>query len=84
MNAARVLDPLKNIGPLDPPARYGVSGVPHDGPWIELWVRVERDSISQALYCSHGCPVAVACGSMICDLVRGRTVEMAMQIEAES
>lgn len=70
----------RNIGPLDG-ARYGVSGEPGEGPWIEVWLRVEGARIADAAYRCHGCPSAIASGSVLCDLVRGRTLEAAARLE---
>jgi nitrogen fixation NifU-like protein len=70
-----------NIGPLEG-ATYGCSGVPGDGPWIEIWLCLETNVIKDAAYRTHGCPSSIASGSMLCDLVRGRTCEQASLIEA--
>lgn len=71
----------RNQGPLEG-AAYGVSGDPGDGPWIEIWLRVEGDRIVDAAYRTHGCPSSIASGSVLCDLVRGRTLAQAMSLEA--
>jgi len=73
----------RNVGPLAPPARYGVSGAPGDGPWIEIWLRVEGERIADAAYRTHGCPASIASASMVCDLVRGRTFEQAMCLDVD-
>jgi NifU-like protein len=73
----------RNIGPLEPPCQYGVSGVPGEGPFVELWVRVEGDQILSAAYKTLSCPSSIACASLACDLVRGRTVEVASRITSE-
>ena len=72
----------RNNGPLDPPARYGVSGEPGEGPWVEIWLRVDGGRIIETAYRTHGCPTSIASGSMLCDLVRGRTLEQASRLEA--
>ena len=70
----------RNQGPLEG-ARYGVSGEPGEGPWIEIWLRVEGDMIVDAAYGCHGCPASIASGSLTCELVRGRTLEAAARLE---
>ena len=72
----------RNIGPMEGVARYGVSGVPGDGPSMEIWLRLSGDLITDAAYRTHGCPSSIASGSCLCDLVRGRSVERARLLTA--
>ena len=72
----------RNIGPLEG-AQYGVSGEPGEGPWIEIWLQVEEGRIVNAAYRTHGCPSSIAAGSVLCDLVRGRTIDQAMRLKAD-
>jgi len=70
----------RNLGPL-PDAQYGVSGEPGEGPWVEIWVRLDGSLIVNAAYRTHGCPSSIASASMVCDLIRGRPVELALRLE---
>lgn len=72
----------RNIGPLEG-ARYGVSGVPGEGPHVEVWIRIEGGLIVEAAYRTHGCPASIASGSCLCDLIRGRTPERARLLTAD-
>jgi NifU-like protein len=72
----------RNIGPLEG-ASYGVSGVPGEGPSMQMWLRIEGGRIVDAAYRTHGCPSSIASGSCICDLVRGRTLEQAGRLTAD-
>ena len=73
----------RNVGPLESPARYGVSGAPGDGPSVEVWLHVRDGVIVNAAARTHGCPSSIACAGLICDLIRGRTIEQAKLLTAE-
>jgi len=81
--AARYVQTPRNVGPLAPPARYGVSGTPGDGPSVQVWLRIKDGVIEDAAARTHGCPSSIACAGLICDLIRGRTVEQALLLTAE-
>lgn len=71
MLSAAALEHVQNLrhrGPLDH-AQYGVAGVPGDGPYVELWVRLDGAKVTAASFNSHGCPSSLACGSLICSLL---------------
>ena len=71
MLSAIALDHLQNPrhrGPLDD-ARYGVAGTPGDGPYVEMWVKLEDRRALDAAFVSHGCPSSMAAGSLMCSLL---------------
>lgn len=61
----------RHRGPLES-ASYGVSGVPGDGPYVEIWVRLENGRILEAAFRTPGCPSSTAAASMLCELATGR------------
>jgi NifU-like protein len=67
----------RNRGELPGANRYGVEGVPGDGPSVEIWLRVEEGKILAASYQTHGCPSSMAASSMVAQIVTGRTPEQA-------
>jgi len=48
--------------------------VPGEGPWIEIWLRIDSETVREAAYGTHGCPSSIASASVICQLAVGRTV----------
>jgi NifU-like protein len=65
-------------GPLDCADRYAVAGSPGDGPYFELWLKLEPSNgspvIRQASYNTHGCPSSMAVGGALCALITGRVL----------
>jgi len=50
------------------------------GDTIELWLKVNSRTISGATFSADGCAATVACGSIITELVKGKTVAEAQRI----
>ena len=73
----------RNCGPLEGATHVGRYGSEGGGPYMTLWLDVQAGRIARAAYKSNGCPAAMACGSMTCEIVRGRTVEEALRLEPE-
>src|SRR6266581_3446441 len=71
----------RNAGSLEDATNYGVAGSPGDGPYMELWLKVDGDIVQRAGFATYGCPAAVACGSLVTQLVTGRTLGIARKIE---
>jgi len=63
-----------NTGPLEDATNIGIAGVPGDGPYMELWLKVVDHKIKQAAFRTYGCPAAIASGSMLTQLAIGRSV----------
>jgi nitrogen fixation NifU-like protein len=72
-----------NCGPLEGATSVGRYGSEGGGPYMTLWIDVQSGRIARAAYKSNGCPAAMACGSMTCEIVRGRTVEEALRLERD-
>ena len=72
-----------NCGPLEGATSVGRYGSEGGGPHMTLWLEVEGGKIKRAAYKSNGCPASMACGSMTCEIVRGRTVEEALRLGPE-
>jgi nitrogen fixation NifU-like protein len=85
MFSAAVMDHVnrrRNCGPLAGATHHGVAGCPGDGPYAEIWLRVEGAKIESAAYATYGCASAIACGSMTAEIVTGRTIEQARRLNA--
>ena len=73
----------RNAGRLDNADRTGQAGTVGSGPFFILYLRIERDTIREAKFQTHGCGLTIASGSMLTELIvnrplaecRGLTVE---------
>jgi nitrogen fixation NifU-like protein len=53
------------------------------GDTIEIWLRVRNGTIAQATFMADGCGTAVASGSMVTELAKGRTIPEARRISQQ-
>ena len=72
----------RHRGPLED-ASYGVSGVPGDGPYVEIWTRVEGGVVARAAFRTPGCPSSTAAASVLCGLAEGREATRVMELTGE-
>lgn len=73
----------KNLGSLsDADAHVSVSA--KDGNNMEMWLVVRDEKVEQISFRSWGCGVTLACGSLITELVRGKTLDEALSIKPDS
>ena len=54
------------------------------GDAMEIYLRLDGDTIEEATFATNGCGPTVACGSKLTSLVTGRTLEEASQITPEA
>lgn len=83
MFSALALDHIntrRNIGPMEGSTHYGVSGVPGEGPYVELWFRVADSSIEECRYKTNGCPTSIASASVVASLLAGKSVQVALSV----
>jgi len=78
---AHALTP-QNLGALPNPE--GFARPQRDcGDYIELYLRIQDEVISDARFLTEGCVQVVACGSALTCLIKGRPVSQALQVDAE-
>ena len=83
MYSAEVLDHFqnpRNVGPLQAPDRTARQENPACGDTMELTLRLNGNRIADIRFRAKGCVPAMACGSAITELVKGKTLEEARQI----
>ena len=73
----------RRVGPLVGATHRGTAGVPGEGPYVILWLKVESEHIVAAAYQSHGCPAAMASASMAAQLIEGKSVDAAARVTSE-
>ena len=69
-----------NVGEIPDADGIGNVGNPVCGDIMRLYIKVENGRIKDAKFKTFGCAAAIATSSMVTDLVRGKTVEEALQI----
>ena len=70
-----------NFGPLEE-ATVKVGGHnPSCGDRIELYLKVEEGRIAEARFTGQGCAISQSSASMMTDLIRGRTLDEALELE---
>lgn len=72
----------RNTGEVDGATHYGQFGIPGDGPYVQLWLKVEEGVITKTGYETYGCPASVGCASMLAEVLVGRSLETAGKIDA--
>ncbi len=72
----------RNAGTLvDPDGEATLSGICEDT--VRIQVRLNHDRIEEIAFMTDGCSATVACGSMVTELARGKTLQEAMKIDGK-
>ena len=77
-----VLSP-RNGGVLEHPELTGHAGTPGRGAFLILFLRVADGRITEAKYHTVGCGPTIACGSMLSELVLGRSIAECRELTSE-
>jgi len=72
----------RNVGELAPPARTIEVSNPACGDILRLSARWERGRIVQVGYLTRGCTASIAAGSVLTELIQGRTAEEVARLAA--
>jgi len=72
----------KNVGELKEPRAVGRIRGPC-GDTVQIHLRIEGDTISDTKFMTDGCGPSIACGSVISELAKGKTIEEAEKITPE-
>ncbi len=78
-----VMDHFKNprhVGDMDNPDGVGHVGNPVCGDIMELYIKVDNSIIVDAKFKTFGCGAAIATSSMVTEMVKGKSIEDALQI----
>ena len=77
----RVIEHFKNprnVGQIENPSGRGKVGSPVCGDILELYIKVDdKGVITDAKFKTFGCGAAIASGSVLTELIKGKTVEEA-------
>lgn len=70
----------RNTGDMDNPDGIGHVGNAVCGDIMELYIRVKNNIIIDAKFKTFGCGAAIATSSMVTEMVKGKSIDQAMEI----
>jgi len=70
----------RNVGEMENPDGIGHVGNPVCGDIMEMYIRVKNNVVTDAKFKTFGCGAAIATSSMVTELVKGKTIEEALQV----
>lgn len=73
-----------NVGELPEANGVGNVGNPVCGDIMRLYIKVEDGRIVEARFKTFGCGAAIATSSMVTDLVKGKTLDEALEISNQA
>jgi len=82
----RVMDHFRsprNVGVIENPDGFGYFGDSSDGIDLELYIKVKYNTITDAKFKAFGCATTIATVSMVSEMLKGKTIEQALDISGE-
>lgn len=70
----------RNVGEIPDASGIGNVGNPICGDVMRMYIKVENNIIVDAKFKTFGCGAAIATSSMVTEMVRGKTIEEALQV----
>ena len=70
----------RNVGEIESPDGIGHVGNPVCGDIMELYIKVNNSTIVDAKFKTFGCGAAIATSSMVTEMVKGKSIEEALEI----
>jgi NifU-like protein involved in Fe-S cluster formation len=64
----------RNGGVLESPDLTGYAGTPGRGAFMILFIKLDSGRIAAAKYHTYGCGLTIASGSMLTEMIVGRTI----------
>lgn len=86
MFSERVLDyslKPRRCGELSDATHVGMEGIPGEGPFVLMRLKIQDGVILDGAYETYGCPASIASSTALIELVCGLNVEIARSISAE-
>lgn len=87
MYSQKVMDHFmnpRNVGEIPDADGVGMEGNPTCGDAMQLFIKVENDVIVDAKFRTFGCGAAIAVSSMITEMVKGKTLDEALNMSKEA
>ena len=70
----------RNVGEMKDADGIGEAGNPVCGDIIRMYIKVKDNVITDIKFLTYGCGAAVATSSMVTEMVKGKTIEEALEI----
>ena len=70
----------RNIGEIPDASGVGNVGNPVCGDIMRLYIKIENNKIVDAKFKTFGCGAAISTSSMVTEMVKGKTIQEAMEI----
>ncbi len=70
----------KNQGSMENPDGFGTVGNPRCGDIMTVYIKVNKNKISDIKFETLGCAAAIATSSMVTEMAKGKTLDKAFQI----
>ena len=74
----------RNVGEITDADGVGEVGNPRCGDIMKLWIKVEDDIITDVKFKTFGCGAAIATSSISTELIKGKTVDEALEVTNKS
>ena len=74
----------RNVGEMENPDGTGYVGNPVCGDIMELYIKVNDGIITDAKFETFGCGAAIATSSMVTEIVKGKTIDEALEISNQA
>lgn len=83
MYSEKVMDHFmnpRNVGEIKKPSGVGQVGNPKCGDIMKVYIKVKNNIITDIKFKTFGCGAAIATSSMATEMVKGKTVDEALEI----
>lgn len=70
----------RNVGEIPDASGIGNVGNPVCGDIMRMYIKIENDIIVDAKFKTFGCGAAISTSSMVTEMVKGKTIEQALEI----
>lgn len=67
----------RNLEAMKNPSATGMGASPVCGDIMTLYLRIDKNKITDATYTTMGCGAAIAAGSLLTEMLKGKTLEEA-------
>lgn len=73
----------RNVGTLEAPDRVGLVGAPGQGAFFLIHLKLDGERVAAVRFQTYGCGTTIASGSMLSELIEGRTIEECLALTAD-
>ena len=70
----------KNVGQIKNPDAIGINKNDRCGDVMKIYLKIKNNKIKDIKFQTLGCPAAIAASDILCELVKGKTLEQAEKI----